>query len=100
MGQSAENCCTMGGSQHDNQCGTKGTQDISNVHSGLGTDNHCPLAGEELDPQGSKSQYHQGPGPRPLETLSSMTLVLHKMLHSSSIHLCLQKALLGQAPNS
>lgn len=100
MGQSAENYYTMGQSQHDNQCGTEGTQDISNVHGGLGTDNNCPLAGEELDSQGSKSQFHQGPGPRPLETLSSMSLVLHKMLHSFSIHSCLGKALLGLAPNS
>lgn len=81
------------------QCGTKGTQDLSNVHSGLETDNLCPLAGEELDSQGLKSQFPQGLGPRPLLTLSSMSLVLHKMLHAFSMHLCLGKALVGLAPN-
>lgn len=66
---------------------TKGTQDISNVHGGLGTDNHCPLAEEELDSQGPQSQFPQGPGPRPLPTLSSMSLALYKILHSFSMHM-------------
>lgn len=66
------------------RCCTRGTQDISNVHSDLGTNNHHSLWGR-VGFSGFKVTVPQGSCPRPLLTLP--ILVFHKELCSLSSHL-------------